>query len=257
MPGAPFDYINAEFETELEASRLRRRFRAWQAEGRPLQRFENLDALIAFQRDRSIPSPARNEIALVLCSLAGDDEAAKLLLLRLYVPGLTRRWFELRKNVLPEDEVAAELVTGFLIRATKTHLGSENLSERLLGAAKDRVREAIKKRLTQLASEFATADQTALEAAAQPVADAAEEALASTEATDLLRQAAADGTLGRDHVEILQLMELEHLTDKEAAERIGIRPGTARVRRSRAIGIMRDWLRKRDIRPEGGRPGGV
>lgn len=257
MPGAPFDYIKTEFETELEASRLRRRFRAWMAQHPALQRFEDLDALIAFQWDRSISSPPRNEIALVLCSLAGDDPAAKLLLLRLYVPGLARRWSELRKNVLPEDEVGAELVTGFLIRATKTDLGPEDLSNRLLGAARDRVREAIKKRLRQLASEFATADAAALEAAAEQVPDAAEEALASTEGPDLLRQAEAEGALGRDHVEILRLMVVEHLTDKEAAKRIGIRPGAARTRKTRATAMLRDWLRKRDVRPEEEPPGGV
>lgn len=246
MPGAPFDYIETEFEVELEASRLRRRFLAWKAEHPPLQRFEDIGALTAFQWDRSIPSQARNGIALVLCSLAGDDQAAKLLLLRLYVPGLTRHWSELRKNVLPEEEVAAELVTGFLIRATKTDLGPENLSNRLLGAARDRVGDAIEKRLRQLASEFATADEAELEAAAEQVADPALEALASSEAPDLLSRAEAEGALGRDHVEILRLMVLEHLTDKEAGERIGKGPGTARVRLSRAKAKLRDWLKERE-----------
>jgi hypothetical protein len=171
--------------------------------------------------DRSIPYPPKNEIAFVLCSLASDDPPARLLLLRLYLPGLSSRWLKFRAGGLPQDELEAELVAGFLERATKTHLGAERLTARLLDAARDRARQAIGERLKRLASEFATAEEAAFEAAGGEVTDAAEEVLGSTEASDLLRRAVAEGVLEKEHAEILWLTSVEDLTIEQAARRVG------------------------------------
>lgn len=244
MPAGPFHYIEKEFETELEASRIGRRFREWKKQHPVLQRFEDIDALIAFQWDESIPSAQSNEVTFLLCELAAEDPAAKLLLLRLYVPGLTKRWSSLSKGVLPRDEVASELVTGFLIRATKLERGAENLSNRLLGAAADRVQDAIEKRLTELAHEFAAADARELAAGKRGATDAVEEVLAGAGGSDLLRRAVAEGIIQEKYARLLWAKEVDSLTTEEAGQLVGLEPSAAGVALHRTKARLRNWRGK-------------
>ncbi|MGQ0668290.1 MAG: hypothetical protein ACT4PO_01215 [Actinomycetota bacterium] len=142
-----FADIERGFKEEHEASRLGRHLRTWRSEHPPLARFEDMDALVGFFRDRSISYAPKDEIAGILCALSPDDELAKLLLLKLYLPGLIAKRRALFGRGMTQDELDATLVAAFLDRAAKTHLGTEMLSGRLLGAARERVEREIGERI--------------------------------------------------------------------------------------------------------------
>lgn len=245
-----FADIQRRFEAEQRTSRLGRRYQEWRSEHPPLEPFGDLDALVDFFRDQSNPYPAKDQIAGLLCALSSEDELAELLLLKLYVPGLIVKRRRLLGLGLTQDELDAALVAGFRGRAARTDLGTEMLSGRLLRAARGRAWREIEERADLYALEAPTADEEEFERAGA-VADPAEEALGGNEASDLIQQAESGGALRPEHAEILRLIHVEELSNKEAAERIGVEPGTAGVRLFRARASLRRWLRERPRPQEG------
>lgn len=239
-----FASIERRFEAERGASRLGRRYQEWRSEHPDLERFEDADTLMGFFRDPSIPYRPKDEIAGILCALSPDDELAELLLLKLYVPGLIARRRALFGRGLTQDELDAALVAGFLGRATKTHLGTEMLSGRLLAAARDRARREIKQRVRLLAREASTPVDPVF-AYARDAADAVEEAMSKVAAAELIRKALTDGVISKEQAEILWATDVEKLQVKEAAARFGVADGAARVRLHRARARLRLWLRER------------
>jgi len=239
-----FADIERRFEAEQLSSRLGRRFQEWRSGHPPFERFEGLDDMLKFFRDRSIPYPPKDEIAGVLCALAVDDELAELLLLKLYVPGLIARRRGLFGYGLTQDELDAVLVAGFRDRAAKTELGTEMLSGRLLAAARDRARREIEKRADLLASELPTAEAGVFEDAGE-VTDVAEEEESKAAAADLIRRALTEGVIGKEQAEILWATSVEDLPVRQAAARFGINDGAARVRLHRARAKLKPWIRGR------------
>lgn len=238
VPEKLFADIERRFEAEQQAYRLGRRFQEWRSQHPSLERFQNVDELLDFFRDRSIPYAPKDKLAGILCSLSPEDELAELLLVKLYIPGLIAKRRGLFGYGLTQDELDSALVAGFLGRAAKTELGTEMLSGRLLTAARDRARQEIDKRADLLAHEHPTAVD-------EVFASAPEEPAVGEEAADLIRRALTEGALRRDQAEVLWAADVEGLSGKEAAARFGIAEGAARVRVHRARARLTYWARER------------
>lgn len=235
-----FGDIERRFEAEHGASRLSRRFQKWRSEHLPLEPFKSIDDLLGFFRDRSILYAPKDEIAGILCALSPDDELAKLLLLKLYIPGLIAKRRALFGRGLAQDELDATLVAGFLDRAAKTHLGTEMLSGRLLAAARGRLEREIKKTAKSLAREAPTPVDP-VTASARAAAEAAEEAMSKVAAAELITKALTHGVLNKEQAAVLWAVDVEGLSSKDAAAKFSITDGAARVRLHRARGRLGRW----------------
>jgi hypothetical protein len=227
-----FANIERRFEAERQASQLGRRFQEWRTEQPLLARFEDLDALVDFFRDRSISYRPKDEITGILGALSPADELAELLLLKLYVPGLISKRHGLFGYGLTQDELDSALVAGFRDRAAKAHLGTEMLSGRLLAAARDQARREITERAKLLAHEAPMAVDEVF--AAAPEEPAVDEEVEGRTAADLIRNALTEGVIRKEQAEILWITSVKKLPVKQAAARLGISEGAARVRLFRA-----------------------
>jgi len=231
-----FADIERSFEAEQRASRLGRRFQVWRSNHPPLAPFKDVEVLMGFFRDGSIPYEPKDEIAGILCALSPDDELAELLLVKLYVPGLIARRRALFGSGLTRDELDTALVAGFLGRAAKTQLGTEMLSGRLLSAARGRAQRDIDKRAELLKHEAPVAVH-------EVFANAPDEPAVGEEAAALILKALTEGAIRRNQAEILWAADVEGLPGKEMAARFGIAEGAARVRLHRARARLNAWVR--------------
>jgi hypothetical protein len=236
--------IERRFDSEQQASRLGRRFQEWRSEHPPFEPFESIDDLLGFFRDRSIPYAPKDEIAGILCALSPGDELANLLLLKLYVPGLIAKRRALFGRGLSRDELDATLVAGFLDRAAKTRLGTEMLSGRLLGAARERVEREIVKRIGPQRDHEVPAAVDEVFAEARVPTDIEEEVVSKAAAVDLIRRALNEGVIGKGQAAALWAADVEDLTVREVAARVGIGEGAAKVRMHRARRRLEQWLRE-------------
>jgi hypothetical protein len=241
-----FADIERRFQEERDSSRLDRRLREWRSEHPPLARFEGVDAVVGFFRDRSNPYDEKDEIAGILCGLSAHDELAKLLLLKLYLPGLVTKRRALFELGLRQEELEFALLTGFLDRAGKTRPGTQRLSMRLVGDARDRALSEIRKierRAERLKPEVLTPLDEVFAAAPDPT-DIAEEVVSKEAAEDLIRNALNQNVIGKDQAVALWAADVEDLRFAEVAARFGISEGAAKVRVHRARNRLASWLRK-------------
>lgn len=241
-----FADIERRFGEEREASRLGRRLRKWRSEHPPLGRFEDVDALVGFFRDRSNPYDEKDEIAGILCALSAHDELAKLLLLKLHLPGLITKRHVLFEQGLTKEELEFALLTGFLDRAAKTRPGTQLVSMRLVGDARDRARSEIRKierRAERLKPEVPTPVDEVFAAAPDPT-DIAAEVVSKQAAENLIRRALNEDVIGKDQALALWAADVEDLRFPDVAARFGISEGAAKVRVHRARNRLKSWLRE-------------
>jgi RNA polymerase sigma factor (sigma-70 family) len=237
-----FAHIEQRFKEEHEVSRLGRRLQEWRSEHRPLARFEDVDSLIRYFRDPSVSYEPKDEIAGILCALSPEDELANLLLFKLYIPGLIAKRRALFGRGLTQDELDATLVAGFLDRAAKTSLGTDMLSGRLLSSAREWVEREIDKRVRPQRDHEVPAPVDELFAEMRDPTDIADQVVSKAAAIDVVRRALNQGAIAKDQAAVLWAADVEGLSRKDVAARIGIAEGAARVRLHRARARLRAWL---------------
>lgn len=247
-----FEELEKNFRSTVESERLAEAFVGWRSNHPALQRYSDLDALIAEFRDESISYEAKSDAVIALCRLVQEgDELATTLLLELYAPGMRGTVKDnVGRSPAGREELESAAVEGLLQAALA--LGPEEVKphKALNGGARKNALDAVR-----AAREFQVESEGVLDmAGADRIPAAEDEWLAALEAAgrdaeEVLEHAERLGKVTGPGVDAIHATRVEGLSLAEYAAREEITYEAAKLRRNRAENPLIAWLWVRAGRP--------
>lgn len=245
MDPVPLVALEREWEV-LARGRLRLELRAWASREAVLARFETPDRLIGFLWDKRASSEEKDRVLLALLRLARRESSASRLVLQAMLPGLKtlaaamlRRHPEHRDPALEREELWQVLFVEILERI-KTY----PLERRPGSVAANLILDVKHAVLAEAQRARAAAGELPLDAPLEPD----EQALRSRPGVDVeepLRRAVAAKAITAADAELLLLVEVDGVTLRDAARRVGLSYNLARIRiqraRKRLLMFLRPW----------------
>ena len=245
MDPVPLVALQREWEV-LARGRLRLELRAWSAHEVALARFETPDRLIGFLWDKREPSEEKDRVLLALLRLARREASASRVVLQAMLPGLKtlaaamlKRHPEHGDPALDREELWQVLFVEMLERI-KTY----PLKRRPGSVAANLILDVKHAVLAEAQRARATAGELPLDA---PL-EADEQALRPRPGVDVeepLRRAVAAKAITAADAELLLLVDVDGVSLREAAGRLGLSYNLARIRRQRArkplLMFLRPW----------------
>ena len=241
----PLVALEREWEV-LARGRLRLELRAWAAYEAALARFEAPDRLIGFLWDKRAASEEKDRVLLALLRRARTEELASRLLLQAMLPGLkTLAAAMLKRNpehgdpALEREELWQVLFVEMLERI-KTY----PLERRPASVAANLILDVKHTVLAETRRARAAAGELPLD---EPL-ELDEQALRPWPGVDVegpLRRAVAAKAITAADAELLLLVDVDGVTLREAAGRVGLSYNLARIRvqraRKRLLMFLRPW----------------
>lgn len=230
-----FHAIEQGFQARRAAGDFDRALARWRGRCAAFEAIGTFDELIEIFRGENREHVERDPLLVGLCAAAAGeaerDQLAGLLLCWLFLPGL---WNALREfaslDSAEADDVAAELLAGFLARAERVQPGATYVGHRLVTAARKRASRFIR-RSARWRGRVVLLDE-ARSASGAPRPD---------DYDDSLRQALRRGIVTRHDLELLILGDDEESL-RRVAEDQGLSLVAAYHRRSRARKRLGEWL---------------
>lgn len=230
----------------LARSRLRLELRGWAAQEPSLARFEAPDRLLGFLWDRRAPSEEKDRVLLALLRRARTEELASRLVLQAMLPGLKtlaaamlRRHPEHGDPALDREELWQVLFVEMLQRI-KTY----PLERRPGSVAANLVLDVKHAVLAEAQTARVAAGELPLDEPLEPD----EQALRVRPGVDVeepLRRAVQAKAITAADAELLLLVDVDGVTLREAAGRVGLSYNLARIRvqraRKRLLMFLRPW----------------
>lgn len=243
----PVPLVGLEREWEVLArSRLRLELRAWAKLEAALARFESPDRLIGFLWDKREPSEEKDRVLLALLRLARRESSASRIVLQAMLPGLKtlvaamlRRHPEHGDPALDREELWQVLFVEMLERI-KTY----PLERRPGSVAANLILDVKHAVLAEAQRAHAAAGELPLDEPLEPD----EQALRPRPGVDVeepLRRAVQAKAITAADAELLLLVDVDGVTLREAAGRVGLSYNLARIRiqraRKRLLMFLRPW----------------
>ena len=189
----------------------------------------------------------RDRAVAALCMLAAKDEAAKTLLLGLFLPGLIDLANTCAKRrVVSADELHAELLANFWTAVCGVDENTTKVAARLLNGARWRTARALGRAVSWSKREHQVSD---VELLYLDERGSSEETQDETDGDweDVLDRAVNEGVIGEVDA---QLVIASWGTLKDVSARYEIALGQARRRRLLAKGRVREWIERTVTVPE-------
>ena len=176
------------------------------------------------------------------------DEPAGILLIGLYLPSFRRTRREIGSCTLTEEELEAEMLTGFWEEVTRPHPIAVSVTSRLFYAIQNRAWKAVRASSRAMAS--------AVPISTSEVASHGGSSSALEDSPELMLDLATrEGILSRHQAQLIRATRLEGFSIEELAAKLGTSCDALKMKRSRAERRLIDWLRDSrndrsdDIRP--------
>jgi DNA-directed RNA polymerase specialized sigma24 family protein len=203
-----------------------------------LARFESLNDLIACFRDQSVDYRVKNPVAVELCLLCQQgDEAAKLVLMELYLPMLYRAAAELMGRGLDLEELDSLLLVGFWEAVSQITEASTKVSGTLRRGSRRTASKAI--------GELKKSEKA--ESSLEQMVEVKDLHWAGRGgAAAVLDRAVSQEVITDAEARLIQATRLDCSTLQQISEELGRSAGSLKLARHRAEARLVAWIQGRD-----------